>query len=57
MRALQVEGKVRQKKLMLYAFCAPEMLIFFFFISFESFLCDIRFFLAPCLRIRKDEFA
>ena len=47
MRALQVDGKVKQKNLTLYAFCASGMRIFLFFILFESFLCDIRFFYLP----------
>ena len=56
MRAWQVEGKVKQKYDSLYAFQASVMQIFLFFILFESFLSDLKFFLCLPGNIRKNEF-
>jgi hypothetical protein len=56
MRALQVDGKVRQNSIGKYPFQRSEVQVFLFFIFFESFLMSIRFILCFCPRVRKIEF-
>jgi hypothetical protein len=55
MRARQVDGKVKKKKIDLYALQTSVVHVFFFFILFESFLSELRFFLSFMKKIRKNE--
>jgi hypothetical protein len=55
MRARQVDGKVKKKKIDLYALQTSVVHVFLFFILFESFLSELRFFLSFMKKIRKNE--